>query len=157
MRLWRIAADTRQFLAKDISGGGAAKNPGRWNNAGEAVVYAAPAISLAVLETAAHIDDSGLPLNRYLVQIDVPDDVWALHEEIHIPTLPPTWSAIPASHASASIGSAWLTSLRSPILLVPSVVVPEEYASLINPNHSASARITARVIRLFEYNRLFRS
>lgn len=156
MRLWRIAADTRQYPADDISGAGAAKRPGRWNNIGEAVVYTAPAISLAVLETAAHIDDTGLPLNRYLLEIDAPDDVWALREVIEVATLPPTWSAIPPSHASATIGSAWLASLRSPILLVPSGVVPEERAALINPNHPASARITARVVRLFEYNRLFR-
>ena len=77
-------------------------------------------------------------------------------EELDAATLPPTWSAIPASHASVKIGSAWLASRRSPILLVPSVVVPEERASLINPNHPESKRITARVVRLFEYNRLFR-
>ena len=56
----------------------AAKSPGRWNATGEAVLYSAPTISMAVLETAAHIDDSGLPLNRYLLELDVPDGVWAL-------------------------------------------------------------------------------
>ena len=157
MKLWRIAADTRQYPADDLSGAGAAKSPGRWNHAGEAVVYSAPAISLAVLETAAHIQDAGLPLNRYLLQIDVPSEVWALREVLDISTLPATWAAIPAGRASAAVGSAWLGSLRSPILLVPSVVVPEERASLINPNHPASARITAQVLRLFEYNRLFRA
>jgi len=157
MILWRIAADTRQYGADDLSGGGAAKRPGRWNDIGEAVIYAAPTISIAVLETAAHIDDTGLPLNRYLLELDVPDDVWALREELDVATLPPTWSAIPASHRSVKIGSAWLASLRSPILLVPSVIVPEERTSLINPNHPEGKRITARVVRLFEYNRLFRS
>lgn len=157
MNLWRIAADTRQYRADDLSGGGAARRPGRWNDTGEAVIYAAPTISIAVLETAAHIDDTGLPLNRYLLELDVPDDVWALREELDVATLPPSWSAIPASHASVKIGSAWLASLRSPILLVPSVVVPEERASLINPNHPEGKRITARVVHLFEYNRLFRS
>ena len=156
MKLWRIAADTRQYRADDLSGGGAARRPGRWNDTGEAVIYAAPTISIAVLETAAHIDDAGLPLNRYLLELDVPDDVWALREELDVATLPPTWSAIPASHASVKIGSVWLASRRSPILLVPSVVVPEEQASLINPIHPESKRITARVVRLFEYNRLFR-
>ena len=157
MRLWRIAADTRKYPADDLSGGGSVKNPGRWNDAGEPVVYAAPAISLAVLETAAHIDDGGLPLNRYLLELDVPDEVWASREELIVATLPVTWSAIPAGHASVKIGSTWLASLRSPILLVPSVVVPEGRASLINPVHPACKRITARIVRLFEYNRLFRS
>ncbi|MDM0024574.1 RES family NAD+ phosphorylase [Variovorax saccharolyticus] len=157
MKLWRIAADTRNYRADDLSGAGAAKNPGRWNDAGEPVLYTAPTISLAVLETAAHIDDGGLPLNRYLLELDVPGDVWARREEIDIATLPPTWSAIPAGRASVKLGSTWLASLRSPILLVPSVVVPEERAALVNPSHPQCRRITCRVIRAFEYNRLFRS
>ena len=156
MILWRIAADTRQYRADDLSGGGAAKRPGRWNDTSEAVIYSAPSIAIAVLETAAHVDDSGLPLNRYLVELNVPDDVWALRETLNVATLPATWAAIPASKASVEIGSAWLTALRTPILLVPSVIVPEEMASLINPNHVESKRITARIVRLFEYNRLFR-
>lgn len=156
MILWRIAADTRLYPADDLSGGGASKQPGRWNDFGESVLYTAPTLSLAVLETAAHVDDAGLPLNRYVLELDVPDDVWALRETIDVLTLPVTWSAIPASQASVKIGSTWLASMRSPILLVPSVVVPEESVTLINPSHSASRRITARTLRLFEYNRVFR-
>ena len=157
MKLWRIAAETREYNADDLSGGGAAKNPGRWNSDKELVIYSAPAIAMAVLETAAHVDDAGLPLNRYLVEIDVPDDVWAQREEMDISKLPVTWSAIPAGRASVKVGSDWLTSLRSPILMVPSVIVPEEWASLINPRHGEARKITAKVIRPFEYNRLFRA
>lgn len=156
MKLWRIAAETREYRADDLSGGGAAKNPGRWNSDKEPVVYSAPTIAIAVLETAAHVDDAGLPLDRYLVEIDVPDDVWVQREEMNVSRLPVSWAAIPAGHASVKIGSDWLTSLRSPILMVPSVIVPEEWASLINPRHSAAHGITARVVRLFEFNRLFR-
>jgi len=154
MKLWRIAAETRKYPATDLSGGGAASSPGRWNNDKEPVVYSAPAIAMAVLETAAHVDDSGLPLNRYLVEIDVPDDVWAKREEIDIAKLPPTWAAIPAGRASVKVGSNWLSSLKSPILMVPSVIVPEEWVSLINPKHSEASRITAKLVRLFEYNRV---
>ena len=157
MKLWRIAAETRKYPATDLSGGGAASSPGRWNNDKEPVVYSAPAIAMAVLETAAHVDDSGLPLNRYLVEIDVPDDVWAKREQIDIAKLPPVWAAIPAGRASVKVGSNWLSSLKSPILMVPSVIVPEEWVSLINPKHSEASMITAKVVRPFEYNRLFRS
>lgn len=156
MRLWRIAANTRTYPAADLSGGGAAKSPGRWNELGQHVLYAAPTIAIAVLETAAHIDDTGLPLNRYIIEIDVPDAVWKDRKELDAATLPVTWSAIPAGQASASIGSTWLQSQSTPILLVPSVIVPEEFAALLNPNHSKFKGVTARVVRLFEYNRLFR-
>jgi hypothetical protein len=46
--------------------------------------------------------------------------------------------------------------MRSPVLLVPSVIVPEEPVALINPEHVMAAGIKARVVRRFEYNRLFR-
>ena len=157
MRLWRIAAETREYAAIDLSGAGAAKSPGRWNDYKEPVVYCAPTIAMAVLETAAHIDDSGLPLNRYLVEIDVPDAVWARREALEVAKLHPTWAAIPAGRASVKIGSDWLTSVRSAILMVPSVIVPEELAALINPRHPDSFTITAKVVRPFEYSRLFRS
>jgi RES domain-containing protein len=157
VKLWRIAAETSKYPARDLSGCGAAVSPGRWNEEKQAVVYSAPTIAIAVLETAAHMDDAGLPLNRFLVEIDVPDEVWALHEEAALTSLPPAWSAIPAGGASVKVGSSWLTSLRSPIMLVPSVIVPEEFAALLNPLHPESAKITAKVIRPFEYNKLFRS
>lgn len=157
MILWRIAAETRNYKAEDLSGAGAAKNPGRWNEAGQAVVYAAPSISLAVLETAAHVDDAGLPLNRYVVRIEVPPGVWRSRIELDPATLPPTWNAIPSGSTSAQVGSSWLKGVQSALLLVPSVIVPEERVVLINPLHSLASKISSRVERLFDYNRLFRS
>ena len=156
MKLWRIAAETRKYPATDLSGKGAAINPGRWNNEAEPVVYAAPTIAIAVLETAAHIDDAGLPLDRYLVEIEVPPAVWKARVKLDTGKLPPQWDAIPAGMASAQVGSQWLAGQASAILLVPSVIVPEEFAALINPAHAHAAVITARAIRRFEYNRLFR-
>lgn len=156
MKLWRIATETRRYPATDLSGKGAALNPGRWNHDAEAVVYCAPTIALTVLETAAHIDDAGLPLNRYLVEIDVPPAVWQAHRELRPEQLPAQWDAIPAGLASAAVGSAWLAGQQSAILLVPSVIVPEASAALLNPVHPDAARCTARAVRRFEYNRLFR-
>jgi RES domain-containing protein len=156
MILWRIAAETRQYRADDLSGGGAAKNPGRWNEAGQAVLYAAPTIAIAVLETAAHIDDTGLPLNRYLVRIDMPPRMWRSRKELDPASLPPAWSAIPAGASSAQVGSAWLKAAESAILLVPSVIVPEERVALMNPAHPDASKLKATVVRPFEYNKLVR-
>lgn len=156
MILWRIAAETRQYRAEDLSGSGAAKNPGRWNESGQPVLYTAPTIAIAVLETAAHIDDTGLPLNRYLVRIDVPPRVWQRRKEIDPASLPPAWNAIPAGASSAQVGSAWLKAADTAILLVPSVIIPEERAALINPAHPDASKIKAAVVRPFEYNKLFR-
>ena len=77
MRLWRIATETRSYKADDLSGKGAAVNPGRWNEEGQTVVYCALTIAMAVLETSAHIDSKGLPLNRFLIALDIPVEVWS--------------------------------------------------------------------------------
>jgi RES domain-containing protein len=156
VKLWRIAAETRRYPATDLSGKGAALSPGRWNSESEAVVYSASTMALAVLETAAHINDAGLPLDRYLIEIEVPAAVWKARITLAASKLPPQWDAIPAGMASAAVGGAWLADQKSAILLVPSVIVPEEYAALINPAHPHASAISARAIRKLEYNRLFR-
>lgn len=156
MILWRIAAETRHYAADDLSGRGAALYPGRWNDEQQAVVYAAPSLALAVLETAAHVDDAGLPLNRFVVRIDISDTAWARRERLDIDSLTPAWCAIPAGQASVKMGSDWLISLRSPILLLPSVVVPEEEIALLNLAHPALKTVSASIVRPFEFNRLFR-
>lgn len=156
MILWRIAAETRKYGADDLSGAGAARSPGRWNDDGQPVLYTAPSIAIAVLETAAHVDDAGLPLNRYLVQIEVPDGVWKARTVMDVAALAPAWASIPAGRASVQAGADWLRGMRSAILQVPSVIVPEETAALINPLHADAKKLSARIVRLFEYNRLFR-
>ena len=156
MKLWRVAAETRSYGATDLSGAGAAKSPGRWNDVGEPVVYAAQTISMAVLETAAHVVDMGLPLNRYLIEIEVPDEVWGHRAVIELASLPRTWASIPAGRASVAVGSKWLKAQTTLVLTVPSVIVPEEATTLLNPAHPDASLLTARVRRLMEYNRLFR-
>jgi RES domain-containing protein len=54
------------------------------------------------------------------------------------------------------IGGDCLRSLRSAILLLPSVIVPEEWVALINPAHKDADRIVGEVARSFDYSRLFR-
>jgi RES domain-containing protein len=58
--------------------------------------------------------------------------------------------------ASTAVGGQWLAEQKTAILLVPSVIVPEEWAALINPAHPDALAIRARAVRKFEYNRLFR-
>ena len=155
--LWRIASTTAEFSASDVSGTGAAKYPGRWNLEGQHVIYAAPSIALAVLETAAHINDGGLPLNRYLVRIEVPNAAWDQRAIRMRENLPGDWDAIPASMTAAGIGAAWYEGGASLLLQVPSVIVPREKVLVIHGKHPASNEVRAEVLERFEYNRLFRS
>jgi len=74
----------------------------------------------------------------------VSDVTWTQREEMGVANLPPTWAAIPAGGASIKIGSDWLASLRSSILMIPSVIVPEERVSRIHPGYPGVSAITAK-------------
>ena len=154
--LWRIATKTQEYGPADISGRGAAKYPGRWNATGEQVVYAATTLALAVLETAAHLPDGGFPLNRFVVQLMVPFPIWEARLERSARAMDPAWCTIPSGPISVGIGSAWYQSMTSALLLVPSVIVPEEWVVLMNAAHPDAKEIAARTVRPFAFNRLFR-
>ncbi|NUZ06148.1 RES family NAD+ phosphorylase [Piscinibacter koreensis] len=150
--LWRIATDAPDYEAHDLGGRGAEKTGGRWNRKGRPVVYSASSIALACLETIVHLNADGLPLNRFLVRIEVPDEVWARREVRTAADLPVGWSAIPEGKVSLDTGDAWLQSGASALLLVPSVIVPEEFNALVNPAHRDAARLVARKERPWFYD-----
>lgn len=156
MFAWRIAAETRDRRANDLSGRGSALHPGRWNEAGQRVVYAASTIALAVLETAARVNPLGLPLDRFVVRIAIPKAVYARRRVLEAEALDPAWSAIPAGRASVEAASTWYRRGESAVLLVPSVIVPEEPVVLVNATHPDAARIKAAVLRPFHYASVFR-
>lgn len=146
--LWRIAATTPKYAADDLSGAGAKNTGGRWNPASMAVTYCSESIALAVHEMVVHLRSGGLPLNRYLVRIDVPDDLWAARQVLAPPV---GWDALPAGMISVQAGEAWLMSNASALLVVPSVIVPEESNVLINPLNPDAARIVATALRKWHY------
>ncbi len=152
MIVWRIATDAPHYAADDLSGAGAASRGGRWNERDVAMVYASESRALACLETLVHLDDGGLPLNRYLVRIEIPQPLWAAAERATFLSLPVGWDAEPASITSIRLGTAWARSGASAILRVPSVIVPEEENILINPAHPDTAGITATKARRWLYD-----
>lgn len=116
------------------------------------MVYTAASIALACLETVVHLNTGDLPLNRFLVHIDVPDTVWAARQTLVPADLPVGWSAIPEGRVSLDAGDAWLASGRSCLLCVPSVIVEEEFNVLVNPLHADAARLVATKLRPWFYD-----
>ncbi len=151
-RLWRIGADTSAHQADDLTGKGAEVTGGRWNAKGTPVVYTSESRALACMETLVHLNAGGLPLNRYLVAIEVPDGVWSAAETLDASSLPVGWDAEPPGQVSLAAGTAWLKSNRSALLLAPSVIVPEEFNILINPGHPGSRELTATKVRRWLYD-----
>jgi RES domain-containing protein len=157
--VWRIATDTPDYTADDLTGAGAKASGGRWNRKGTAVVYASGSAALACLETLVHLGASALPLNRYLVRIEIPDEVFA--RRMVVDELAPAarrvgWDAEPAGKVSLDLGGAWAAGAGAAVLEVPSVILPEEANFLINPGHPDAAGIRAAKLRRFDYDRRLR-
>ena len=150
--LWRIAADTPAYEADDLSGRGAERCGGRWNEAGLPAVYASESRALACLETIVHLNAGGLPFNRYLVEISIPEALWHSARRETAESLPVGWDAQPAGRASLRFGSDWLRSGQSALLLLPSALVPEDRNVLINPRHPEAHRIVAIKRRRWLYD-----
>lgn len=150
--LWRIGVDTPDYTADDTTGAGAKITGGRWNRKGNAVLYTSRSIALACLETVVHMKSGGLPLNRYLVRIQVPEEAWNARTVLTPPDLPVGWDALPEGKVSLDAGDAWITGAASPILLVPSVIVPEEPNVLVNPAHPLANGVKAEKVRRWLYD-----
>jgi len=157
VKLFRIASTGATWSPDDLSGAGAAKSGGRWNDEGQFILYASPTRAMAVLETTAHIKSIGLPLNRYLVEIDVPDIAWNKRVIATPASLQGAWDSIPHGFPSVNFGSTWYKSGESALLEVPSVIVEEEANILINCTHPEVVdKMAAKIMRKFHYSQLLR-
>jgi RES domain-containing protein len=136
-----------------MTGKGAEISGGRWNRKGVPVIYTASSVALAALETIVHTDTGAWPLNRYVLEIAIPDTLWASAENIEQQgTLPTVWDAQPAPKETLDFGDSWLVSRRSALLIVPSVIVPQETNILINPNHPDAGQIKIIKTTKFVYD-----
>lgn len=150
--IWRIAPDTLDYAADDVSGKGAEKTGGRWNRKGAAMLYCSSTIALACLETLVHLTATGpLPLNRYLVRIAIPPSIWR-QRTVLIPDKHIGWDAEPPGVVSIGWGVDWVDSQQSLIAEVPSVIIPEEPNILINPRHRDARRLRPRKVRRWTYD-----
>lgn len=145
MIAWRIAASTPACRADDLSGAGAALTGGRWNPPGLPVLYCAASISLAYLETLVHLDLAGpMPRNRYRIEVIIPDAIWNARFTARFdPAFPADWNAHPGSAGSVDYGRRWLSAATHAVMVVPSVVIPEEDNILVNPHHRDRGKVLA--------------
>ncbi len=150
--VWRIAVDTPEYEAHDLTGKGAEVTGGRWNRKGTALIYASDSRALACLETVVHLSSGdALPLNRYLVQIGIPIAVW--NSRVAFDPAPHVgWDAEPGGKVSMDCGTVWIQGKTTLLAEVPSVIVPEEHNILINPNHPDATKLTAVKIRSWTYD-----
>jgi RES domain-containing protein len=130
-----------RHIATAFSGEGARINGGRWNSPGQAVVYTSATLSLATLEVLVHLEDPAVFTRLFSwISVEIPDPCI---ERLDPRTLDPTWTSDETNIHSRTAGDAWLRSMRSAVLAVPSVVTPGEWNYLINPLHHQFATIVS--------------
>lgn len=139
---------TKSQHAHDFTGRGSARLGGRWNLRGQRVVYTAEHRSLAVLECLVH------------------NAQWLGREGFTMVALPigPDWDCAqypgdvcPSPAESRLFGATWLAQGGTPLLRVPSAIVPGEYNLLINPLHPivAGRLETAAQAKPFAFDKRF--
>jgi RES domain-containing protein len=133
---WRI---TKQKFAKSaFVGDGARIYGGRWNSPGTPMIYTAQSQALAVLEMLVHLDSPDLLSKYVLFEISI-DPSYVL--DTTIASLPRNWRANPIPARVQAIGDAWVAGGASPVLRVPSVLVPGESNFLLNPRHADFSKL----------------
>lgn len=136
MRIWRIAtAEHRVF-----DGEGARRYGSRWTPKGVAVVYASATLSLAALERFVHTEPDLEPLKLVAVPVDADGDIAV--QSLDAAALPADWRTYPAPESLGRLGAEWVSAARTPLLAVPSAVIPHERNYLLNPTHPDFGRLT---------------
>lgn len=149
IRAWRIDKAGRS-RADSFSGEGGRRVEGRWHNRGQAVVYAASRLSLAALEKFVQLGADGIGLGFVSYEVVIPASVQLA--ELKRSDLPPDWRAQPSPPSTRALGDGWLRGRRGAVLVVPSVVIPEENNLLLNPAHPDFAKIRIGAPRAFSFD-----
>lgn len=135
-----------------LSGKGAEQLGGRWNPVGTPVVYCAENRALAMLEILVHaLHKRFLPPDRILVSIEVPEQ---LIVKIFKPKdLPRYWRS---NNSTLALQNFMLPHIEKyPVIKVPSVIMPDEFNIMLNPNHADFHMIRVIEIKPLEFdNRL---
>jgi RES domain-containing protein len=135
MVVYRLA---RRVFKNDLKGVGAEKFGGRWNNIGVPLLYTCQHRSLAVLEVAAHMQLNQMPIDFYMIEIEIPDNDIRIVTE---PQLPYKWMENPHNGLTQSFGDAFVRGNKFLAMRVPSAIVKQEFNLLINPNHNQANKI----------------
>ena len=139
--LWRVSNHA------SLDGSGGLYASGRWHTRGHPVIYCADHPATALLETLAHleIDVEDRPERFHILRIEGSNTL--SRERIQPGRLGDGWRRdLTLTQRS---GDEWLTSGRSLLLEVPSVLVPETWNVLVNPRHADAKSL--KVAAVYEH------
>lgn len=137
-RMHRSARAAKDYTGAMLAGG-------RWNPIGTPMLYTAQHLSLACIEVLVHLDKSQLPR----------DYVWSKTE---LPTPPGLLRFNDLSEIGSCqlAGGEWVRTTNELAIQVPSIIIPEEFNILLNPNHASYETLLWSNPRPFRFDpRLF--
>jgi RES domain-containing protein len=138
MLLWRIS----NFA--DLSGEGGRRVGGRWHERGRRFVYLSEHVALAFLENLVHLEIAleDMPSRYQILTVEVPDSNIDGLDESELDRVAPGWRL--DQMITRKLTASWFGELRSPLLRVPSVLVPHGSNYLFNPLHPDASK--ARIV-----------
>lgn len=149
---WRIVK--ARHAASAFGGEGAARTGGRWNSRGTPMVYTSATLSLAALEVLVHLNPPVL-FSFKAFRVTFPESAL---ERLDPGQVPKDWRTEPPPPSTQELGDLWVREERSPVLAVPSVLVPDEWNYLLHPNHPRIAEVLVDLPRDFHLDpRLFKA
>jgi RES domain-containing protein len=98
-------------------------------------VYTSSSLALAALEFFVHVRPTRAPDDLLAIPADIPPSISL--SRIAASDLASDWRESPAPEALADMGARWLRDGGTPVLVVPSAVIPHEDNYLLNPLHRA--------------------
>ncbi len=128
MYLYRIA--NARYRETTLSGIGAEKVGGRWNQIGTRAVYCSENASLALLEYYVHSDNRAtLPKRILIAKIHIPDSF----EIEELRPLPAAWNQYPYASETTGVFTKRAANRDFFALKVPSTIVGVEFNYILNP------------------------
>lgn len=112
-----------------FDGEGARRFGGRWNSKGVPMVYTSESLALCSLEILVHLPSYDLLKGYSYIRVVFGADL------VMDAQVKDGWNERPVSKISQSIGDQWVKEMQSPVLKVPSVIMPDGNNYLINVNH----------------------
>jgi RES domain-containing protein len=145
---WRLVSE--RWLGTAFTGEGARLSGGRWNSKGVPVVYLGGSLALAALELLAHLDHKQALEGHYAVPVTFDRQ---LTMAVDKNDLPPEFPQAGTILATQRLGDTWVERGESPLLRVPSAVIPQEHNYLFNPAQEEAGRVEIGQARPFTYDR----
>ncbi len=137
-----------------LSGIGAKKVGGRWNEPGTPLLYTSGTPELALLEYLVHLSDASLEELPPIVLIKLALPSGTPIEDLTLDQLPSGWQLADSGIARTAVKD-WLRERKTFVLKVPSVVMPVSNNFLLNPLHSLLEQVEVAQVQPFQLDHRF--